>query len=106
QGRALDLLTAARTREAFHLERESDRLRDRYGRNLFGQSCLLARRLVEAGIPLVLIQSIGTAVAPKPFGVSWDMHLELFQPLKNEICPVQDPGCSTLLQDLAERGLL
>jgi hypothetical protein len=106
QGRALDLVTSAATRRALRLDEEDPRLRDRYGRNVFGQSCLLARRLVEAGIPLINIYSVGFDGFPGPLPLSWDTHWDNFKFLKEGILPIQDRGFAVLLEDLAERGLL
>jgi hypothetical protein len=106
QGRALDLLTSAATRRALRLDQEDPRLRDRYGRNVFGQSCLLARRLVEAGVSLINIYSVGFDGFPGPLPLSWDTHWDNFKFLKNGILPIQDRGYAVLLEDLAERGLL
>jgi hypothetical protein len=106
QARALDLLTSAATRRALRLEQEDPRLRDRYGRNVFGQSCLLARRLVEAGVSLVNLYSVGFDGFPGPLPLSWDTHWDNFKYLKESILPIQDRGYAVLLEDLAERGLL
>ncbi|HXF09660.1 MAG TPA: DUF1501 domain-containing protein, partial [Desulfuromonadaceae bacterium] len=78
----------------FDLSGEKDELRDRYGRTKFGQSCLVARRLVERGIPYVTINYAG-----------WDTHKENFQAMRRQL-PDLDKGLSTLLQDLSARGLL
>ncbi len=78
----------------FDLSQEQNALRDRYGRNTFGQSCLVARRLVERGVPYVTINNQG-----------WDTHKQNFQVLRRKL-PELDKGLSTLLQDLAGRGLL
>ena len=106
QSRALDLLTSAATRRALRLEQEDARLRDRYGRNVFGQSCLLARRLVEAGVALVNVYSVGFDGFPGRLPLSWDTHWDNFKFLKDGILPIQDRGYAMLLEDLAERGLL
>jgi hypothetical protein len=106
QGRAVDLVTSAAVRRALRLDREDPRLRDRYGRNVFGQSCLMARRLVEAGMPLVAVYTLGRDGFPKPFTVSWDTHRNNFKDLKEQILPIQDLGYAMLLEDLALRGLL
>jgi hypothetical protein len=106
QARALDLLTSAATRHALRLDHEDPRLRDRYGHNVFGQSCLLARRLVEAGVSLVNIYSVGFDGFPGPLPLSWDTHWDNFKFLKEGILPIQDRGYAVLLEDLAERGLL
>jgi len=104
QARASDLLTSEATRRALRLDAEAPRARDRYGRNVFGQSCLLARRLVEAGTPLVAVYTHGQdGFSP---GLSWDTHANNFRDLKNKILPIQDRGYAVLLEDLADRGLL
>jgi len=106
QSRAVDLITSAATRRALRLEEEDSGTRDRYGRNVFGQSCLLARRLVEAGIPLVNVYSVGFDGFPGPLPLSWDTHWDNFKFLKEGILPTQDRGYAVLLEDLAVRGLL
>jgi hypothetical protein len=106
QARAVDLLSSAATRKALRIDQEDPRLRDRYGRNVFGQSCLLARRLVEAGVPLVNIYSVGFDGFPGPLPLSWDTHWDNFKFLKEGILPIQDRGYAVLLEDLSERGLL
>lgn len=78
----------------FDLSQEKDELRERYGRNTFGQSCLMARRLVEKGVPYVTINYKG-----------WDTHKQHFQTMRRKL-PELDKGMATLLQDLKERGLL
>ncbi|KKK95311.1 hypothetical protein LCGC14_2674090, partial [marine sediment metagenome] len=82
-------------KKAFDLSQEKDELRDRYGRNHFGQSCLLARRLVERGVPFITVN----------FG-GWDTHRDNFGVMKKSLLPVLDKGFATLLEDLAARGLL
>jgi hypothetical protein len=100
---ALSLVMSGRARDAFDLKKESDEIRDRYGRNTFGQSCLLARRLVEAGTRVVEV------VWPKVANSdnhSWDVHVGLSGRMRNQSAPMLDAGLSTLLADLDERGLL
>jgi len=80
--------------KVFDLSRESARMRDRYGRSKFGQSCLAARRLVESGVPYVAINYEG-----------WDTHKRHFEAMRRKL-PEMDRGMSALLQDLSERGLL
>jgi hypothetical protein len=80
--------------KVFDLSQESDKVRDNYGRNTFGQSCLMARRLVERGVPYVTINYKG-----------WDTHKQHFQAMRRKL-PEMDKGMSTLLIELAERGLL
>lgn len=99
---ALDLLSGARVRRAFDLEREPPALRDRYGRHKFGQGCLLARRLVEAGVSLVQLNWFRE---PNQ-GNGWDVHWDLEGELKNQLLPPMDQGYTALLEDLAQRGLL
>jgi hypothetical protein len=81
-------------RKAFDLSQENDTLRTRYGKNRFGQSCLLARRLVEAGVPFITINDGG-----------WDTHSNNFETMQSKL-PVLDAGLATLISDLADRGLL
>jgi hypothetical protein len=100
QSRACDLLTSAEAQRAFQLDQEPARLRDAYGRNIYGQSLLLARRLVEAGTRLACISWAPDANA------TWDTHGQNFSKLKNQLLPPFDLGFSTLLADLADRGLL
>ena len=100
---ALTLISSGRARDAFALEQESREIRDMYGRNTFGQSCLLARRLVEAGTRVVEV------VWPKVANSdnhSWDVHVDLSERMKNESAPMLDTGLSALLNDLDDRGLL
>ncbi|MCH2202355.1 MAG: DUF1501 domain-containing protein [Fuerstiella sp.] len=100
---ALSLISSGRARDAFAIEQESRELRDQYGRNTFGQSLLLARRLVEAGTRVVEV------VWPKVANSnnhSWDVHSGLSKRMKNQSAPMLDGGLSTLLADLDERGLL
>jgi uncharacterized protein (DUF1501 family) len=103
QQRALGLLTSAPTRRAFQLERESSRLRDRYGRHKYGQSLLLARRLVEAGVQLVTVTWGGKVNNPLPH---WDTHFNNNRRLKDELLPPFDQCFSAFLEDLDQRGLL
>lgn len=100
---ALTLISSGRARDAFAIEQEPRELRDRYGRNTFGQSCLLARRLVEAGTRVVEV------VWPKVANSdnhSWDVHSGLSRRMKNQSGPMLDNGLATLIADLDERGLL
>jgi hypothetical protein len=99
---ALDLLIGARVLRAFDLGREAPAVRDRFGRNRFGQGCLLARRLVEAGVALVQLNWF----RPPGEGNGWDSHTNLENDLKNELLPVMDLGYTALLEDLDQRGLL
>ncbi len=100
---ALNLLVSGRAREAFNIGSESEKVRDLYGRNTFGQSCLLARRLVEAGTRVVEV--IWPKVANSN-NHSWDHHVGLSRRMKDQSGPMLDRGLSALFQDLDQRGLL
>jgi hypothetical protein len=93
--RAHALITSPAAKSAFDLTQESDRLRDQYGRNPLGQSCLLARRLIESGVQFVTVTDGG-----------WDTHINNFRSLKERLLPRLDRGYAALLQDLHTRGLL
>lgn len=101
--KALDLVVSGRARQAFDLAKEDDKLRDRYGRNTFGQCCLLARRLVEAGTRFVEVNWPKVANSDRH---SWDVHTGLPDRMKKMSAPMLDPGLATLIEDLDERGLL
>jgi hypothetical protein len=101
--RALNLIVSGRARDAFQLSSEPDKIRDSYGRNTFGQSLLLARRLVEAGTRVVEV--IWPKVANSD-NHSWDCHTGLFKRMKEQAAPMLDGGLSTLIDDLDQRGLL
>jgi uncharacterized protein (DUF1501 family) len=92
---AFDVLRSTRTREAFELSRETAATRDLYGRTSLGQACLLARRLVQAGVRCVTID----------YG-SWDTHQRNFATMKNELLPTWDAALAGLLEDLDRHGLL
>ena len=92
---ALNMITAPETKKAFDIDSEEAKLRDKYGRNRFGQSCLLARRLVESGVRFVTVTDGG-----------WDTHSGNFSALKNSRMPPVDQGVPALLEDLQDRGLL
>jgi len=100
---ALGLVISGRAREAFALEREPAKLRDSYGRNTFGQSLLLARRLVEAGTRVVEV--IWPKVANSD-NHSWDHHVGLDKRMKDQSAPMLDQGLSAFLADMDDRGLL
>jgi hypothetical protein len=93
--KAHGLITSPRAKRAFDLAQEPAAVRDRYGRTTFGQSCLLARRLIEAGTHFVTVTDGG-----------WDTHTNNFRSLKDYKLPVLDRGYSALLEDLSARGLL
>jgi uncharacterized protein (DUF1501 family) len=102
-GKALGLVTSGRAKKAFELSNEKPEVRERYGKNTFGQCCLLARRLVEAGTRFVEV------VWPKVANSdnhSWDVHSGLSARMKNQSAPMLDAGLSALIADLDERGLL
>jgi hypothetical protein len=106
-GRALDLLTSPKFRKAFDLNDEPDSIRDRYGRTTYGQGCLLARRLVEAGVKFVNVyfhHSIGGCEG------GWDTHgfndKPMYPILRKYLLPMTDQTLPTLLDDLEARGLL
>jgi hypothetical protein len=100
---ALSLIVSGRARDAFNLEAESVAMRERYGRNTFGQSCLLARRLVEAGTRVVEV--IWPKVANSD-NHSWDHHVGLSKRMKDQSAPMLDSGLSALIEDLDNRGML
>jgi hypothetical protein len=102
---ALDLLRSTRSRLAFDLAQEPGRMRDRYGRSHFGQSVLLARRLVEAGVSLVQVNWYRGPDEPAD-NPCWDSHTKEGERLKTALMPPMDLAYSTLLLDLAQRGLL
>jgi hypothetical protein len=105
QTQAVNLVSSPRARAAFDLSRESPKLRERYGRTHFGQSCLLARRLIEAGVSLVHVNWYRGPEEPDDAPV-WDTHVQESHRLKNVLAPVADQAISALLSDLADRGLL
>ncbi|MCR9294300.1 MAG: DUF1501 domain-containing protein [bacterium] len=98
QSLAFGLLTSGKLTEAFEIERESDVTRDRYGRNKFGQSLLLSKRLVEAGVPVVQ--------ATMGIVQTWDTHVDNWGKLKNTLLPQLDQGLAALTDDLTSTGLL
>jgi hypothetical protein len=100
QARACDLLTSPAAQRAFQLDQEPAKVRDAYGRNIYGQSLLLARRLVEAGTRLACISWAPDANA------TWDTHGQNFTNLKDRLLPPFDLGFSALLSDLVDRGML
>jgi hypothetical protein len=100
---ALNLIISGRAREAFNIGAESHEMREMYGKNTFGQSCLLARRLVEAGTRVVEV------VWPKVANSdnhSWDHHVGLGERMKNRSGPMLDAGLSALIADLDQKGML
>lgn len=103
--RAFGMLASARLRNAFNLAQEPTALRERYGRTTYGQSCLLARRLVEAGVRFVTVYFAPFIGNGNVLG-GWDTHRENFNDLQNRLLPITDQALPALLSDLAERGLL
>ena len=103
QRQALSLLCSPKARQAFDLSLEDQKLRDRYGRHTFGQEVLFARRLVEAGVPLVTVYWRN---GPPRTDIGWDNHINNFPNLKNWQLPPLDRAFSALLKDLSDRGML
>ncbi|MGH7168786.1 MAG: DUF1501 domain-containing protein, partial [Gemmataceae bacterium] len=105
---AFDQIFAAHAKKAFDLSAEKDALRRRYGRNTFGQSCLLARRLIEHGVRLATVNMFDTVFNT----ISWDCHADggalatSLDDYRDILCPMFDRAYSALLDDLSERGLL
>ena len=103
---AYRLMTSTQAREAFNLSAEPQAVRDRYGMNRFGQCCLLARRLVEAGVRFVTINTFLTVFDE----ITWDIHgskpFTSIEGMKNIVAPMYDQGYSALIEDLFERGML
>jgi hypothetical protein len=95
---AFSMLTSNKLTTAFQLQQEKDEVRDRYGRNMTGQSLLMARRLIQAGVPIVQA-NIGNVQ-------NWDSHGAIFETLKGRLLPPLDQGVSALLDDLESTGLL
>ncbi len=108
---AYQMLASPRYREAFNIAAEPTKLRDRYGRHRSGQACLLARRLVEAGVPLITVMwnhsnrgQDGSPGVTDQYG--WDTHNDIFQALRVHLLPRFDESFSALIEDLDQRGLL
>ena len=93
--KAFELMTSPAAKQAFNIQAEPDKLRDEYGRTTLGQSCLMARRLIEAGVRCVTIEHS-----------NWDTHDGNFKTLRKDLLPQLDPGAATLFRDLSDRGLL
>ncbi|MEY2410727.1 MAG: hypothetical protein QOF48_3397 [Verrucomicrobiota bacterium] len=94
QRKAAEMILSPTAQSAFDIEKENEKCRDAYGRNEFGQSCLLARRLVESGVRFVTINSGG-----------WDHHAKIFESLDKKL-PLFDQGFAAMIHDMEERGLL
>ena len=103
---AYRLMTSAKAREAFDLTKEPEKVRERYGLTRFGQCCLLARRLIEAGVRFVTINTFITVFDE----ITWDIHgskpFTSIQGMKEIVAPMYDEGYSALIEDLAQRGML
>jgi hypothetical protein len=103
---AYRLMTSSQARNAFDLSKEPDAVRERYGMNRFGQCCLLARRLVEAGVRFVTINTFLTVFDE----ITWDIHgskpFTSIEGMKNVVAPMYDQGYSALISDLSDRGML
>ncbi|MCE9568080.1 MAG: DUF1501 domain-containing protein [Planctomycetes bacterium] len=101
--KAFEMISSPVARKAFDLDSEDVRTRDRYGRSRFGQSCLLARRLVEAGVPLIRVN--WTRVPGMPNNGHWDTHSKNTESLRR-MMPILDGAYTALLEDLSDRGML
>lgn len=103
---AYRMMTSAQAREAFDLSKEPASVRDRYGRTRFGQCCLLARRLVEAGVRFITINTFLTVFNE----ITWDIHgskpFTSIEGMKNDVAPMYDQAYSALIADLSDRGML
>ncbi len=103
---AYRLMTSTKAREAFDLSKEPAKVRERYGMTRFGQCCLLARRLVEAGVRFVTINTFITVFDE----ITWDIHgskpFTSIEGMKNIVAPMYDQGYSALIEDLVQRGML
>jgi hypothetical protein len=102
---AFDLLRSRQSRLAFRLDQEPETVRDRYGRSQFGQSVLLARRLIEAGVTLVQVNWFRGPDEPED-NPCWDSHVKESERLKTVLAPPMDQAYSALLEDLSQRGML
>src|SRR5678815_1052461 len=103
---AYRLMTSTKAREAFDLSKEPPKVRERYGMTRFGQCCLLARRLVEAGVRFVTINTFITVFDE----ITWDIHgskpFTSIEGMKTAVAPMYDQGYSALIEDLSQRGML
>jgi hypothetical protein len=103
---AFRMMTSPQARDAFDLTKEPKEVRERYGMNRFGQCCLLARRLIEAGVRFVTINTFLTVFDE----ITWDIHgskpFTSIAGMKNIVCPMYDQAYGTLIHDLSDRGLL
>jgi len=103
---AYRLMTSPQAREAFDLSKEPEKVRERYGKNRFGQCCLLARRLIEAGVRFVTVNTFLTVFNE----ITWDIHgskpFTSIEGMKDIVAPMYDQAYSALIMDLADRGML
>ena len=103
---AFRMMSSPEAKAAFDLEKEPKKVRDRYGRNRFGQCCLLARRLIESGVRFVTINTFLTVFNE----ITWDIHgskpFTSIEGMKQIVCPMYDQAYSALIEDLSERGML
>jgi len=103
---AFRIMTSTQAREAFDLSKEPQQVRDRYGMNRFGQCCLMARRLIEAGVRFVTVNTFLTVFNE----ITWDIHgtkpFTSIEGMKNIVAPMYDQAYSALLEDLEQRGML
>ena len=106
QAKAFDLLTSPATQRAFQVDREPAKVRDAYGRNIYGQSVLLARRLIEAGVRFVTANAVSNPQTTLACFQIWDTHRDHFRLYSDTLLPELDQSLSALLTDLDERGLL
>nr|AYC79400.1 DUF1501 domain-containing protein [uncultured bacterium] len=105
--KAFALVTSATSKGALNLDAESEALRDRYGRTIYGQNLIIGRRLVEAGVPFVQVNWSGDAEDEQQGGDGgWDLHYRLFERMQERYCPIYDRALSALLDDMQDRGLL
>jgi len=105
--KAFELLSSSGAKRALNIDAESEALRDRYGRTVFGQNCILARRLIESDVPFVQVNWSGNAEDEQQGGDGgWDLHYRLFERMQDRYCPVFDRAFTALLDDLESRGLL
>lgn len=105
--KAFGLLTSGGAKQALNLDAERDSLRDRYGRTVFGQNLILARRLLEVGVPFLQVNWSGDAEDEQQGGDGgWDLHYRLFERMQDRYCPIFDRAFTALLDDLDQRGML
>lgn len=107
QRKAFGLLTSAGAKRALNVDEEPESLRERYGHTVFGQNCLLGRRLIESGVPFVQVNWSGDSEDEQQGGDGgWDLHYRLFERMQDRYCPIFDRAFTALLTDLDARGLL